>query len=66
MGIKVKGVGQVVKNLNKFIDDTAGIKAVRATYKVLDVIGIDAAVMTPVDSSNLINYQSKDVNLDAK
>ncbi|CAB5538459.1 Uncharacterised protein [Citrobacter werkmanii] len=66
MGIKVKGVGQVVKNLNKFIDDTAGIKAVRATYKVLDVIGIDAAVMTPVDSSNLINSQSKDVNLDAR
>lgn len=63
MGIKVKGVGQVIKNLNKFIDDTAGIKAVRATYKVLDVIGVDAAVMTPVDTSNLINSQAKDVRV---
>lgn len=61
MGIKVKGVDRVVKNLNKFIDDTSGIKAVRATYMVLDVIGVDAAVMTPIDTSNLINSQAKDV-----
>ncbi|EEY5789820.1 HK97 gp10 family phage protein [Escherichia coli] len=65
MGIKVKGISQVVKNLNKFIDDTAGLKAVRGTYKVLDVIGIDAAVMTPMDTSNLINSQSKDVRVEA-
>jgi hypothetical protein len=65
MGVKVKGLSQVVRNLNKLIDDTQGKKAVRATYMVLDVIGVDAAVMTPIDTSTLINSQGKELDVNS-
>jgi hypothetical protein len=61
--MKVKGVGQVVRKLNKFIDDTQGKKAARATYAALSVVGVDAAAITPVDTSTLINSQFKDMDI---
>ncbi|NIY47267.1 HK97 gp10 family phage protein [Cedecea colo] len=61
MGAKVKGISQVVRNLNKIIDDIQGKKAARATYMSLSVVGADAAAITPVDTSTLINSQFKNM-----
>lgn len=65
MGMKVKGQKEVVSRLNKFIDDTQGKKAARAAYMALDVIAVDAAIMTPVDTSTLINSQYRQLDVQA-
>lgn len=62
MGVKVKGIPQVVMKLNKFVKNTDK-KAIRAIYMALDVVAADAALMTPIDTSNLVNSQFKDVDL---
>lgn len=57
MGIKVKGIEQTKRNLNKLIDDIKGRKIARAIKSATIIIGTEAAVLTPVDTSNLINSQ---------
>ena len=63
MGAKVKGVNDVVKRLNKFIDDTQGKKAARAAYMAMDAVALDAAVATPIDTSTLINSQYRQLDV---
>ncbi len=63
MGVKIKGVKQAQQNLNKLIDDIQGRKAVRAIKSATIIIGNEAAILTPVDTSTLINSQYTEVGL---
>ena len=61
MGVKVKGLKQAKANFDHLIDDVVGKKAVRATYRVLFIIGTQASIYTPIDTSTLINSQFREV-----
>lgn len=61
MGVKVKGIRQAQHNLNALIDDIQGKKAVRAVKSATIIIGSEAAILTPVDTSTLINSQYTEV-----
>ena len=65
MGAKVTGISKAKKNLDALIGNIQGRKAVRAIYMALDVVGVDAAVMTPIDTSTLVNSQGKDVDVNS-
>ncbi|MBA7770610.1 HK97 gp10 family phage protein [Enterobacter roggenkampii] len=61
MGIKVKGVKGVVRNVNRIIDDIQGRKIVRALQSAMLIGGARAALYTPIDTSALINSQFREV-----
>ncbi len=61
MGIKVKGVKEAKQNLNKLIKDVQGRKAVRAVKSAAIIIASEAATLTPIDSSTLINSQFTEI-----
>lgn len=63
MGIKVKGMAEAKRGLEAIINDVKGRKIVRGIRASLMLVGTEAAVMTPIDTSNLINSQYQDVNL---
>lgn len=63
MGIKLKGVVEAKRGLEAIINDVKGRKIVRGIRASLMLVGTEAAVMTPIDTSNLINSQYQDVNL---
>lgn len=66
MGIKVKGFKQAKANFDHLIDDVVGKKSVRATYRVLFIIGTQASIYTPIDTSTLINSQFREVKVGNK
>ncbi|MBA4822813.1 HK97 gp10 family phage protein [Pantoea ananatis] len=61
MGVKVKGIEQVKRNLDEFISDVQGRKAVRAMQSALIIGASQAALYTPIDTSTLINSQYREV-----
>ena len=61
MGIKVKGVKGVVRNVNRIIDDIQGRKIVRALQSAMLIGGARAALYTPIDTSALINSQFREI-----
>ena len=61
MGVKVKGLKQAKANFDHLIDDVVEKKAVRATYRILFIIGTQASIYTPIDTSTLINSQFREV-----
>lgn len=61
MGIKVKGVKAVVRNVNRIIDDIQGRKIVRALQSAMLIGGARAALYTPIDTSALINSQFREI-----
>lgn len=63
MVAKVRGIRESKAGLAKIINDVKGRKIVRGIRESLMLIGTEAAVMTPIDTSNLINSQYQDVNL---
>lgn len=62
MGVKVRGVVQVKQRINESIDDIRTVRAVRALQSALILIGSEAAVLTPVDTSTLLNSQFREIN----
>lgn len=66
MGVKVKGLKQAKDNFDHLIDDVVGKKAVRATYRALFIIGTQASIYTPIDTSTLINSQFREVKVGNK
>lgn len=66
MGVKVKGLKQAKANFDHLIDDVVGKKAVRATYRILFIIGTQASIYTPIDTSTLINSQFREVKVGNK
>lgn len=62
MGVKIRGVRQAKANLDRFIEDVQGRKAIRAIKSALLIIAPEAARMTPVGkTANLINSQFQEV-----
>ncbi|MGE1562075.1 MULTISPECIES: HK97 gp10 family phage protein [unclassified Pantoea] len=57
MGVKVKGIQQAQRNMNALINDIEGRKIVRALKSATIIIGSEAAILTPRDTSTLINSQ---------
>lgn len=62
MGMKVKGQKAARDNLDKFITDAQGRKAVRAITKALIIGSSQAALYTPIDTSTLINSQYREIS----
>ncbi len=62
MGVKIRGVEQAMRNLDRIIGDIQGRKVVRAIKSALLIVAPEAARMTPVaKSSVLINSQFQEV-----
>lgn len=62
MGVKIRGIEQAKRNLDRIIGDIQGRKAVRAIRSALLIVSPEAARMTPVaKSSVLINSQFQEV-----
>ncbi|EPM0362600.1 HK97 gp10 family phage protein [Klebsiella aerogenes] len=62
MGVKIRGVEQAKRNLDRIIGDIQGRKVVRAIKSALLIVAPEAARMTPVaKSSVLINSQFQEV-----
>ncbi len=62
MGVKIRGVRQAKANLDRFIEDVQGRKAIRAIQSALIIGGAQAALYTPIDTSTLINSQYREVS----
>ncbi|QHI88684.1 HK97 gp10 family phage protein [Klebsiella sp. MPUS7] len=61
MGVKIRGIEQAKRNLDRIIGDVQGRKVVRAIKSALLIVAPEAARMTPVATSNLINSQFQEV-----
>lgn len=61
MGVKVKGVKQVARKVNRAIDNTQDRKVVRALTSAMIIGGSQAAIYTPIDTSYLINSQFREI-----
>lgn len=63
MGIKVKGVREAQEKLNAVVGDITGRKAVRAMTGALIIIGSEAAAITPIATSTLVNSQFRELSV---
>lgn len=63
MGVKVKGIKQVSRNVNRAIDSIQDRRVVRALTSAMIVGASQAAIYTPVDTSYLINSQFRELSL---
>lgn len=61
MGVKVRGVSKVSNNINRLIDNIEKRKTMRALYSALFEIGLESAVLVPIDTSTLVNSQFREV-----
>lgn len=61
MGVKVKGVNQAVRNMNRIINNIQGRKVVRALQSAMLIGGARAALYTPIDTNTLINSQFREI-----
>lgn len=61
MGIKLRGVQNVTRNMNRIINDIQGRKIVRALQSALLIGGARAALYTPIDTSALLNSQFREI-----
>jgi uncharacterized protein (UPF0147 family) len=61
MGVKVKGVKQVARKVNRAIDNIQDRKVVRALTSAMIIGGSQAATYTPIDTSYLINSQFREI-----
>lgn len=63
MGIKMKGLYKAQQEMEKMLNDVQGRKAVRAVTSALLIIGVESAVMVPMDTGTLVNSQYRDVTI---
>lgn len=61
MGVKVKGIKQVARKVNRAIDNIQDRKIVRALTSAMIIGGSQAAIYTPIDTSYLINSQFREI-----
>lgn len=61
MGVKVKGVQQVSKNINRILGDIQGRRVIRALQSAMLIGSVRAALYTPIDTSALINSQFREI-----
>lgn len=63
MAGKVRGVAQAKANLDELIGDIQGRKMVRAVQSALIIGSSQASLYTPIDTSNLINSQFRELDV---
>lgn len=61
MGVKVKGIRQVSRNVNRAIDNIQDRRIVRALTVAMLIGGTRAALYTAIDTSFLINSQFREI-----
>lgn len=61
MGIKVKGMKNVSRNMNRILNDIQGRKIVRALQSAMLIGAARAALYTPIDTSALLNSQFREI-----
>jgi len=61
MGVKVKGIRQVSRNVNRAIDNIQDRRVVRALTSAMIVGASQAAIYTPIDTSYLLNSQFREI-----
>lgn len=61
MGVKVKGIRQVSRNVNRAIDNIQDRKIVRALTSAMIIGSSQAAIYTPIDTSYLLNSQFREI-----
>ncbi|WP_025903269.1 hypothetical protein [Tatumella sp. UCD-D_suzukii] len=61
MGIKVRGIQASKQGLDALVSDIEGRRAPRAVQAASIVIGSEAATLTPIDTSTLINSQFREL-----
>ncbi|ARU94561.1 hypothetical protein [Tatumella citrea] len=61
MGIKVRGIQASKQGLDALVNDIQGRRAPRAVQSASIIIGSEAAVLTPIDTSTLINSQFREL-----
>lgn len=61
MGVKVKGIRQVSRNVNRAIDNIQDRRVVRALTSAMVVGASQAAIYTPIDTSYLLNSQFREI-----
>ena len=61
MGVKLRGVQNVTRNMNRILNDIQGRKVIRALQSAMLIGGLRAAHYTPIDSSTLINSQFREI-----
>lgn len=61
MGVKVKGVKQVSRKVNRAIDNIQDRKVIRALTSAMIIGSSQAAIYTPIDTSYLINSQFREI-----
>lgn len=61
MGVKVKGINQVTRNVNRAIDNIQDRKVVRALTSAMIIGSSQAAIYTPIDTSYLLNSQFREI-----
>lgn len=64
--MSVTGVDAVVGRLKLFLDEAKGERTEKAITEMLIIGGSNASFLTPIDSSNLINSQGRQVFPSAK
>lgn len=61
MGVKVKGIKQVSRNVNRAIDNIQDRKVIRALTRAM-IHGLESAAgYTPIDTSVLLNSQFREI-----
>ncbi|MWN05096.1 HK97 gp10 family phage protein [Gilliamella sp. Pas-s95] len=61
MAIKVKGVRGCIKGLDNTVNNIIKTKAIKAMHVSIIVGANQAALYTPIDTSNLVNSQYREV-----
>lgn len=61
MGVKVKGIKQVSRNVNRAINNIQDRRVVRALTSAMIVGASQAAIYTPIDTSYLLNSQFREI-----
>lgn len=64
MGVKVKGVNQVSRNVNRAIDNIQDRRVIRALTSAMIIGASQASIYTPIDTSYLLNSQFREIVVD--
>lgn len=63
MDVKVRGIKQVTRNVNRAIDNIQDRKIVRALTSAMIIGSSQAAIYTPIDTSYLLNSQFREITV---
>lgn len=61
MGVKVKGVNQVSRNVNRAIDNIQDRRVIWALTSAMIIGASQASIYTPIDTSYLLNSQFREI-----